>query len=85
MGWTRCTECGQEFDYRPNYDRFCKDEVTGECLCEHCTEVYNDLAERMMKKAFRAMPALYRQAFAIERLSGLGELFEEIESEREDY
>lgn len=85
MGWTRCAECGKEFDYRPHSDKFCKDEDTGEALCEHCTSFYNDVAEKIMIKAFRQMPTLNRQAFAIERLSGLGELFETIKEEREDY
>ncbi len=84
MGWTNCTECGWAFDYDRRSDKYCHDEETGEYLCENCTKLYNDLAMRMMEKHFKSMPTLYRQALAIDRLTGLGDLCDVVTDEREE-
>lgn len=78
----RCAECGDEF-YYDNPDKYVKDTDTGDYYCETCTKGLNTLAEKLMEKAFDAMPTAYRRAFAINNLTGMGDLCCHIEEELE--
>lgn len=77
-----CAECGEKFEYNSMTDT-ARNEDTGEIICEKCTQIYNDLAERMLEKAFKEMPPLYRNALAVERFPGLGDFLDVVREERE--
>lgn len=75
----RCAECGLLF----NTDRYrcIQGRESGKWLCPDCVRGYNDLASRIMVKAFQSMDDLLRQSFAIDTLPGWGDFDEEVRHE----
>ena len=77
----RCYECRTKFLTQRGG---IQGKDSGNWLCPDCVRGYNDLASRIMVKAFHNMDDLLRQSFAIESLPGWGDFDEEVRNELQD-